>query len=344
MPSLSVSAVLRGHEGTVWSVEFSPNGTLLASCGQDKSIRIWQVEEGKCLTVLNEEFETHAKTVRRVAWRGDGNLLAAASFDGKTSIWEIGENPKFLKYLTGHENEVKCVAWSADGELIATCSRDKSLFVYDQENSECIAVLQGHTQDVKFCTFPSGTSDEIFSASYDETIKIWVETSPGEWDLKQTLRGHTSTVWALSFQEGGNRMLSAAGDGSVRLWVKGRANHVPAWLMVSPILRGALSDDGWRCISTLQGVHNRAVLDLHWRRTIEQSSSSESLDDMQLIATASADNTVRIIAVKDDHSFEQVTSFKLPTEINCVRWHPTNSRLLVVCSDDGLVRLLTLND
>jgi WD40 repeat protein len=44
-----------GHQGTVWSVAFSQDGRMLASGGEDESLRLWQVETGECLQLLRED-------------------------------------------------------------------------------------------------------------------------------------------------------------------------------------------------------------------------------------------------------------------------------------------------
>ena len=296
-------------------------------------------------------------------------MFAAVSFDSKTTLWGQRKTSdgspssrtfELLDTLTGHENEVKCAAWSPDGELLATCSRDKSSFVYHVEDKdeaaetnhrqsiestchsdekshkpsisithEVVGVLQGHTQDVKFVLFPPDRSDTLVTCSYDDSVRIWQEQGD-EWECMQTLRGHTGTVWAASFDKKGERLVTCSGDGSLRLWLTA-SKSVPKWLLVSAVVRGAYASEGWRCVATLQGVHAREILDVDWRKIGEE----------ELIATACADNCVRVIQI-ENNSFRVVTTFRLPTQVNAVRWHPKDAQLLAVSSDDGLARVMRL--
>ena len=52
---------LLGHADRVWSLDFSADGKLLATCSSDKTIKIWSIEDGICRTTLDG---THSRTIR----------------------------------------------------------------------------------------------------------------------------------------------------------------------------------------------------------------------------------------------------------------------------------------
>lgn len=100
-----------------------------------------------------------------------------------------------------------------------------------------------HSQDVK-CVAWHPTEEILASASYDDTIKLYVDDPSDDWYCFATLTGHTSTVWSISFAPSGNYLASASDDRTVRIWKR-------------------VSDYAWECVSVLEG-HDRTVYSVSW--------------------------------------------------------------------------------
>lgn len=124
---------LQKHEDKVWCLSWHPIDDILASCGSDKNICIWNFNEETNNYMLKAILEEgHSKTIRSISWDYTGNLLASASFDGTINIWKKSNfNFECIAVLEGHENEVKSVSWSRSDAYLASCSRDKNIWVFN---------------------------------------------------------------------------------------------------------------------------------------------------------------------------------------------------------------------
>lgn len=73
------------HPKSLFSVTFSPDGSLIAATARDDTVILWSAADGQPLHVLKSETGSLYQT----AWSPDGLWVAAGSADGLILFWEV---------------------------------------------------------------------------------------------------------------------------------------------------------------------------------------------------------------------------------------------------------------
>lgn len=155
---------LTGHTGKVFSVAFSPDGKLLASGGNDNTIRVWDVASGEQL----QEFTGHTDGVVSVTFSPDGKTLAGGAY--LITLWDV-ETGTRLHTLKGHDSGAYSVAFRSDGKMLASAGKIDPVKLWDVKRGKHLYTLLGHDQ--VYCVAFSPDGEKLASGSWENTVMLW---------------------------------------------------------------------------------------------------------------------------------------------------------------------------
>lgn len=155
------------HEGPIWDVNWSLDGTKILSAGMDGTARIWDAETGR--EVLR--FDAHDGPVNSAAWSPDGERAATASDDGTARIWDA-DTGQDLQMFEIVGTEVTGVDWSPDGSQIAASYTDGLVRIWQVDTGQQVYAFPGHTASVLDVDW-SPTGDRIASLGSDGSARVW---------------------------------------------------------------------------------------------------------------------------------------------------------------------------
>lgn len=207
--NLAQIPTLTGHLSEVNSLAFNPSGTTLASGSDDKTIKLWNLNNKQEIRTL----KGHSDKVYSVAISPDGQTVVSGSKDKTIKVWNLNTGQE-IRTLEGHSSFINSVAISPDGQKVASGSYDKTIKIWNLNTGQEIRTLNGHSAEVLSVAF-SSDSQTLVSGSADRTIKVW-NLNTGK--VLRTLPGHSGDVNALAISPDGQMLASASDDKSVKVW------------------------------------------------------------------------------------------------------------------------------
>ncbi|KAJ0408528.1 hypothetical protein P43SY_006458 [Pythium insidiosum] len=208
--------VLRGHSGPVNAVRFNDKGTYVMTCGQDKSIRLWNPhrdgleQPGEGLLVKTYHGR-HGYDVQDVAISQDNAQFASCGRDKAVFLWDVPTG-KVTRKFEGHEHSINCVRFNADSSVLLSGSYDKTVRAWDVRARNSFRPIQVLDEFKDSVTSLVVTGHEIIAGCVDGTVRTF--------DLRAgaVYRDHIEEpVVSIARSPDGSQLLASALDGSLRL-------------------------------------------------------------------------------------------------------------------------------
>ena len=226
--------------GSLYSVAFSPDGKLLASAGDDNTIRLWDPHTRQ---PIGEPLRGHTGGVFSVVFSPDGKMLASTGDDDTVRLWDTASRQPLGGPLLGHTGAGASVAFSPDGKMLATGAYDDTIRLWDVAGRTALGEpLEGHEAAVRSVAFsPDGKL--LASGSEDQTVRLWdVSTARPSGRPFQTLPG---AVEGVAFSPNGQTLAAAVSEVIVVLDVASRQTvGEPLTGHTAPVHTVAFSPDG----------------------------------------------------------------------------------------------------
>jgi WD40 repeat protein len=352
------------HGGRIHALAFAPDGKTLASAGDDRIIRLWDVNTGREVRSLIG----HGRPIYGLAFSPDGKTLASNSQDETVRLWDPHTGQE-RRRLAGVWGQCVAIAFSRDGTMLAAPAKDQGICLWNPSTGAEIRrlealnhvnslafspdgkrLLAGLVNDAVLWDVASGkklrkydgarnvhTFTNVAFAPDGQTLLVGDRESVAQWDaaalekLRDFKRNNTSTGM-VAFAADGKTLATTHGDGVVSLWNAATGEEIHSLQEQSnPTTCIAYAPDG-KTLATA-GARGRIRL---WDPTTGKSRMSEPLPafeaavlpgDRQEVVSADA----RSIVSWDRRTGKQLRCLAYSEEATAARVFSAGGRLLAAC-------------
>ena len=348
---LGTSRFRHAHLGTS-GIAFSPNGKLLATCGRDGCIKIWEFPGG----ALKRAFwGADLGQVFGLAFSADGSKLIASCDIGLVRVFDARNGEELLKIKHGPTRKrVCCAVFSPDGSAIASAGEDGHLRVWNSSSGEeSFSLNVPVTPGDAIGQFPVAFSPDGLRIAAGHSSTIIIVDASEKATAAEIPNAHGLRTISLAFTPDSRSLVSGGfarrgGDAEIRVWTAADGNLVRQLPLVP--LSGSscslsLSGDGTvlasshdNCLVLREFANGRVLRIIHDADSQGSLTNGVALSaDGKWVACITRENQVRAWKTEDASLVVDCAESHYGY-VNEFAWFPTGKKL-VSASADGSVRM-----
>lgn len=214
---MATPTLLEGHSESIISIDYAPDGVLLATGSFDDTVRLWDTGSGEEIAI----FAEHESDVRFVTFSPDGSRLATSSGFGSIIIYDVVAQ-RVEHVIDGHQSRVEVLAYSSDGSVLASGSADETVRLWSVEGTvELVGEINpgARVSALEFSPVDPlltiGLTSFGSSSAVESFLSIWETENFTQFATLDVIEG---TVWDLEYSIDGSLLAAHDGDELVRVF------------------------------------------------------------------------------------------------------------------------------
>ena len=201
---------VQGHADRIVSLCVSKDSKTIISGSKDKTLRVWGLDNNWNY----RELEKQGFVFKRIHITPDGTRCIASGTTWKYSpfMWDM-ENYGLLKTLDGHTDYVNDIELSSDGKLLASASSDRSIRIWNIEDSSRFNTLTGHSNSAIKVNFTVYSHYVVSIDGYPyerSTLRVW------KFENQECFRSIQCNLYGLS--PDGYRIATNGIGNTIQIW------------------------------------------------------------------------------------------------------------------------------